>query len=281
MKDLDIDFKDTDTKAAYRLGPLRNGTARPRSIKVLFANPGTKGEIFKNIEKLRQKDTWKGVRLSDAISPQEQSQQRDLRCIFAAAKSQGLSAKLRGSSLIIDEIKYTYKDINSLPHGLTMESVKILQTDDGIAFQSHHAFLSSMYPCEIRDGDVIYKSAEHHYSAELARYHNRNNLVQPILDAHDGYAAKRIVRGIKLAEGWNEEKIKMMRKIVVRKFDQNDCLRDKLLNTKGNLYEATKADLDFACGFTLSQVKEIKKGNLKGKNMLGVILCEYRDSIKT
>ena len=70
-----------------------------------------------------------------------------------------------------------------------------------------------------------------------------------------------------------------MRKIVASKFDQNDNLRDRLINTKGCLYEATKADLDFACGFTLSQAKEIKKDNLKGKNKLGEILCEYRDNI--
>ena len=63
------------------------------------------------------------------------------------------------------------------------------------------------------------------------------------------------------------------------KFDQNDSLRDKLLNTKGFLYEATKADMDFACGFTLSQIKDISKKNITGKNILGEILWDYRDNI--
>ena len=279
LKDLSIDYKESDIKAAYRLGPVRNGVARPRSIKVLFANSTKKGEIFQNIEKLRQNDSWKGVRLSDAISPQEQSQQRDLRCIFAAAKSQGLNVKLRGSNIIIDEIKYSYKDINSLPYGLCMENVKILRVEDGLAFQSHHAFMSNMYPCVIKENGIIYKSAEHFYSADMARYHNRDDLVQSIIDTHDGYAAKRIVRNIKLADEWQEEKVKVMRKIITMKFNQNDNLRDRLLGTKGCLYEATKSDLDFACGYTLSQAKEIKKGNIKGKNLLGVILCEYRDNI--
>ena len=279
LKDLNVDFKDSDIKAAYRLGPVRNGVARPRSIKVLFATMTTKGNIFKNIEKLRQNDSWKGVRLSDAISPQEQSQQRDLRCIFAAAKSQGLNVKLRGNNLIIDDIKYSYKDIDSLPHGLTMESVKILIIADGLAFQSHHAYLSNMFICNIKDNGVNYKSAEHFYSVEMAQHHNRPDLVQPILDAKDGYAAKRIVRGIKADEKWQQVKFEVMKKIITKKFDQNDNIRDKLLNTKGNLYEATKSDLDFACGYTLSQTKEIKRDNLKGKNKLGEILCEYRDNI--
>ena len=279
LKDLDIEYKETDFKAAYRLGPIRNGNARPRSIKVIFNSTHIKGDIFRNIGQLKQIDAWKGVRLSDATSPQEQKQQRDLRCIYAAAKAQGLNVKLRGSTIIIDEIKYTYKDINSLPHGLTMENVKIVKVSDGIAFQSHFAYLSNMFLCNIKVGEITYKSSEHFYSVELAKYHDRNDLVQEIIEASDGYAAKRVVRNIQIKEKWNEDKIPIMKKIITMKFDQNDHIRDQLLRTKGFLYEATKSDLDFACGLTLSQQKDIRKDNIKDRNMLGIILCEYRDNI--
>ena len=67
-----------------------------------------------------------------------------------------------------------------------------------------------------------------------------------------------------------------MRKIVALKFDQNNIIRDKLLATKGVLYEATK-DTNFGCGLTLGQARDINQQNNKGKNMLGVILSEYRD----
>ena len=67
-----------------------------------------------------------------------------------------------------------------------------------------------------------------------------------------------------------------MRKIVALKFDQNDSIRDKLLATKGVLDEATK-DTNFGCGLTLGQTRDINQQNNKGKNMLGVILSEYRD----
>ena len=68
LNDLGADWKDTDIKSAYRLGPIKMGVSRPRSIKVLFTNPQIKGEIFRNIEKMSSSDTWKGVRLSDAIT---------------------------------------------------------------------------------------------------------------------------------------------------------------------------------------------------------------------
>ena len=60
------------------------------------------------------------------------------------------------------------------------------------------------------------------------------------------------------------------------KFEQNDYIRDKLLATQGFLYEATK-DIDFGCGLTLGQSKDINQKGIKGKNMLGIILAEFRD----
>ena len=113
----------------------------------------------------------------------------------------------------------------------------------------------------------------------MARFHNRLDLINDILEAQDGYAAKRVVKSIKIRDEWHEAKIKVMKTIISLKFDQNDALRDKLINTKGFLYEATKADMDFACGLTLSQTKDIAKNKITGKNILGDILCDYRDNI--
>ena len=62
-----------------------------------------------------------------------------------------------------------------------MENVKILNVDDSLAFQSHYAFMSNMFGCLIKADGNIYQSAEHIYLADLAKYHNRNNLIQPII----------------------------------------------------------------------------------------------------
>ena len=97
-----------------------------------------------------------------------------------------------------------------------------------------------------------------------------------IIAAEDGYAAKRLIRNIKTNETWDNAKYKIMRKVIALKFDQNDLIRDKLLATQGFLYEATK-DIDFGCGLTLGQSKDINQKGIKGKNMLGIILCEYMD----
>ena len=83
-----------------------------------------------------------------------------------------------------------------------MEKVKIVSVSDGWAFQSHHAFISNMFMCLIKHEGIDYKSAEHFYSAELACYHNRLDLIDDILEARDGYTAKRIVRSIKIKDDY-------------------------------------------------------------------------------
>ena len=104
----------------------------------------------------------------------------------------------------------------------------------------------------------------------------RLDLIQVIIDAHDGYEAKKKIKNIKADDSWDTAKFKIMRKIIALKFDQNDGIRDRLLGMIGFLYEATK-DSDFACGFTLAEAKKINQTSITGKNMLGVILGEYRD----
>ena len=45
--------------------------------------------------------------------------------------------KLRGNASVIVGINLTYKDIESLPYGLSRESVNILKVADDYKFQSH------------------------------------------------------------------------------------------------------------------------------------------------
>ena len=278
LKDLGIETTDSDIRAAYRLGPLKTGISRPRTVKVQFSNSKVKGDIFRNIGKLKNNQKWKGVHLNDALTPTEQKQAKDLRCIYAAGRAQGIDIKLRGNTLIIDGIRLTHKDIDNLPYGLTMESVKIIPVTEGFAFQSHHAYMSNMYVTDIKYEGDTYITAEHLYTTEFVKHYEKPDLIPDILSAEDGYAAKRLIRNIKVKDSWNDVKFKIMRKIVELKFNQNAYIRDKLLKTKGLLFEATK-DIDFGCGLTLGQAKDINAKDMKGKNMLGIILCEYWDKI--
>ena len=160
------------------------------------------------------------VHISVSVTIEEQKRRRDMRCIDAAGKARGVDVKLK---------------------------VKIVTTKDGVAFQSHHAYLSNMFPCKIMFEGVEYKSAELLYHPNTAKHHNRFDLVNRIIKAKDGYATKRIAEEIDFADDWDEVKLKIMCKVINLKFDPHDGLRDKLLATIGHLYEATKGD-SFSCG---------------------------------
>ena len=276
LKDLEVDFIDADIKSAFRLGPINDRATRPRSIRIQFSTISFKYDIFKNIQKLKGKEAWKGVHISDAVTVEEQDRRRDMRCIYAAGKAKGVNVKLKGSSIIIDGVKYVHKDIHNLPKGLSIQQVKTVPTKDGIAFQSHYSYLSNMFPCTIIYEGIEYKSSEHLYHAEMARHHDRLDLVNSIIKAKDGYATKKISKEIVIAEDWEVAKLKIMRKVIQLKFDQNDNIRDMLLATIGHLYEATKGD-SFSCGMMLAQAKDIDQDTITGANHLGKILEEYRN----
>ena len=68
LKDLNVEFSDADIKSAFRLGPVNDRATRPRTIKVQFVSNHFKYDIFKNIQKLKGNENWKGVHISDAVS---------------------------------------------------------------------------------------------------------------------------------------------------------------------------------------------------------------------
>ena len=90
LKDLNIPFRDGDIESAYRTGALKTGIPGPCKIRVQFMNSSMKGDIFKNISKLKKNKAWKGVHLNDALPPKELQHLKDLWCIFAAGKAQTL-----------------------------------------------------------------------------------------------------------------------------------------------------------------------------------------------
>ena len=57
-------------------------------------------------------------------------------CLHAYARSIDVDSKLKGYSLIIDGVRYKYEDIDKLPHDLSLENAKIIEVQDGFAFQS-------------------------------------------------------------------------------------------------------------------------------------------------
>ena len=67
-----------------------------------------------------------------------------------------------------------------------------------------------------------------------------------------------------------------MKRSIYLKCDQNPALRDKSVNTKGFLYEATLTDF-WGCGMTLAQASDIGQDTIKKPTTHGDLTAQYRD----
>ena len=205
LNELEINFVESDIRAAYRLGQLQDKQKRGRTIKVKLSASYIKQEIYKNINKLKGNRSWEGVIISDVLSQQEQEQRRDLRCLAAFARSHDIEAKVKGDKLVIDGKTYKYDDIDELPYELSLEKAKIIAVIDGWAFQSHHAYLSNMHPSKFEADNKEYKTNEHYFQSKCTAFHNDPELEKRIIKARDGYEAKRLAKKIKTNKEWEAE----------------------------------------------------------------------------
>ena len=217
--------------------------------------------ILRNAYKLKDLPQYKNTYLSDDISVDQQRKRRDLRCLHANAKSQGLDSKLRTDAIVVDGKRYTHEEINKLPHELSMENAKIIEVEDGYAFQSEHAFLSSLFEVEIEFNARKHRSAEHAFNFTRADENNQPEMAQLILEAKTSRDAMNIGRRIKTSEEAKQGEPALLQKIHQAKYQQHPTLRAKLIALKGNLYESTFHPV-YGAGFSLAQRQMIKKINV-------------------
>ena len=105
--------------------------------------------------------------------------------------------KLKGDKLVIDKKMYRHEDLEDLPHGLSMEKVKIIPVTNVWAFQSLHLYLSNMHPSGFDEGQKHYKTKEHYYQSKCAVFHREAELEKTILKAKTGYQTKQFAIKIK------------------------------------------------------------------------------------
>ena len=129
-------------------------------------------------------------------------------------------------------------------------------------FRDDYAFLSNMYPAEIRYEDMKFTCAEALYQA----FKCKNKEEMKRFCTWNGRKAKRKGRIILLRDDWEDVKLSVMKLVVSLKFSQHPDLMDKLKQIDDDIVE----DNDWG---------DIFWGicNCEGQNNLGKILMELRD----
>lgn len=134
-------------------------------------------------------------------------------------------------------------------------------------FIGDYAFLSNFALVKINHMGRVFTSVENAYAASKCKY---DEDVDKFLNITSGQA-KRLGRTVAIRDDWEDIKYNVMRDLVFQKFEQ-EPYKSKLLQTgdleiqEGNYWKDTYWGVDLKAGI--------------GKNNLGKILMEVRESIK-
>lgn len=141
------------------------------------------------------------------------------------------------------------------------------------SFRGEYKFLSNFQDSPIKrpdgaGGSITYRNAEAAFQAEKTT----DPKIRKQFANLSGPEAKALGRKIKLRPDWGQVRWKIMREIVLTKFQQNETLRNKLLAT---------GDADLVEGNTWGdKYWGVDKSTGEGKNNLGRILMEVRKSLR-
>ena len=134
-------------------------------------------------------------------------------------------------------------------------------------FFDRYRFLSNFWTCPITYEGIRYPSVEHAYQAAKTTHEPTRKQIAMLPTAGK---AKRQGGMLKLREGWDDDRIDIMRVLVMDKFTRNTGLRQKLMATRDAELEETNRWGDVFWG--------VCEG--RGENHLGKILMDVRAELR-
>jgi len=161
-----------------------------------------------------------------------------------------------------------------------------METETEIYFytlKNQFAYLSNFYKINFTDKDgITYNCSEQYFMYHKCKMFdpNNNKLLQNILSEKSPTKIKKYGRQVQNYDDniWAKNRYNIMLQALRLKFNQNDIIKNKLINTKPKiLYEASKYDKIWGIGFYADDAIENK--NNFGKNLLGLALMRVRDEI--
>ena len=262
--------------AIYRLGRLSQSKNRIRPILIRFHSVQKRHDIYRRRFDLKGKTDWQQVWINDDVNESTRRKRNDMRSVSNLCREKQVDCKVHSDGLVIRGVKVHLNEMNKLPDDVSLVKAKTVARDGDIFFQSHHSFLSNMYPAPVHLDNMYFPTAEHAFQHAKAKALYDDKAMAQIMATDCSYEAKKNGDRVRSNQAWENARDQTMRKIVRAKFDQNDDLKIKLVAT-GNvhLHEATR-DLYWGTGATLI-TRRPAEGKWLGRDKLGKLLDAIRD----
>ena len=133
-------------------------------------------------------------------------------------------------------------------------------------FRNDNYFLSNFYECPVTYDGLTYRNNEAAFQAQKCI----NPKDRERFTTLNSSEAKKLGRRVLLRKDWKDIKVQVMKEIVTAKFEQNEDLQQKLLDTGDAYLEEGNTWGDRIWGTV----------NGAGANNLGKILMEVRENIR-
>ena len=143
---------------------------------------------------------------------------------------------------------------------------------------------SNAYDAPFQVDGVTYPTVEHYFQYQKAKTFGDDDMAKKIMKSASAKSAKTYGQKVKdfKEEEWNAKKDEIMKTAVRAKFTQHPELRKKLVETENRpIGEADPRDKYWGIGTGADTSKAKKPDQWPGKNRLGAILMELRESLKT
>ena len=270
----------------HRIGtlppPLAYGKRRPRTVIVRFQYYPDREEIWRASWKLKDKTHYVREDFPDSV---RDNRKILLPCFKAARKDPSVKQSyLKADNLIIDGKTYTVKNLHSLPQRLrwTAKGERYVKECDSTFFFGSSSFLSNHHPSPFQEDNTNYSCSEQYYLQKKSLYFNDEKTASAIMQSTQPSRMKALSHHIKGLDSqkWQKMAKTTMMRACSLKFNQNDDLKNKLLQSQGTLVEANQRDNLFSCGLSLADPNILDKSRWLGENILGTILTDLRNNLK-
>jgi hypothetical protein len=222
------------------------------------------------------------VYVGDHYNPQIERARKRLYPILKKARGK---QEYRGKiSLVDDHIilngeEIGVNDFDKLPSDIHPRHICTETRGDVTFFFKSDSPLSNHHHCEISLDDDNYNCVEQGYFHRKAIICKDIKARDSIMATRNPASQKYLGDRIEENEQWQTDKLVVMKQMCQAKFDQNDHLKDFLLETRPTyLAEDNPRDSYFGIGLHRNSPRAADRNNFK-TNHLGVILMKIRDSL--
>ena len=200
------------------------------------------------------------------------------------ARKKGYKAQVREDYLLIDGIRYSCKNLDSLPRNLQDIKHHSMVTDTQISFLGFRCPLSNFYQCSCIHNDETYTSSEQFIQyTKASMFVGNEDLITRIKSSHDVLHIKYLGQQVKNFDErqWKEQAMDLIQPGLVSKFMQNPDALDYLERTgTRKIVEANATDTLFGIGqgFSSDGLNNTKTQG-SGRNIQGQMLEAVRKEL--